>query len=107
MTNMTAIQFSWLDANMYNDQNKQLLKKIRDMTGECMEFVEEDECKRFLGRGVNDPRQFILIVSGQLGEKVVPDIHSRSNILSIYIYCGWREKHEKWSKTYNKVRLHL
>jgi hypothetical protein len=103
MTNMTSIQFAWLDANMYSDENKQLLKKMRDITGVCMEFVEEDECLRCLGRGVADPRQFVFIVSGQLGEKLKSEIYEHENILSVYVYCTWREKHEKWAKQYKKV----
>jgi hypothetical protein len=103
MSDSTGLHFAWLDANMYSDDNKQLLKKIRGINKETMEFTEEDECLRFLGRGVGDPRQFVFIVSGNLGEKLVPDIQERDNVRSIYIYCGWREKHEKWAKQYPKV----
>jgi len=88
---------------MYNDQNKQLLDKICAITGECIGFVEEEECLRFLGRGVADPRRFVFIVSGQLGEKLTSEIYGHENILSVYVYCTWREKHEKWAKQYKKV----
>jgi hypothetical protein len=107
MTDSPSIHFAWLDASMYSDDNKKLLRKIRGINSETMEFQEEDECLRFLGRGVADPRQFIFIVSGALGEKLVPDIQERENVLSIYVYCGWREKHEKWANKYSKVGYYL
>jgi hypothetical protein len=107
MAHAKKIHFAWLDANMYTEDNKQLLKKIREINDECMEFTEEDECLRFLGRGVADPRRFIFIVSGQFGEKLRSEIYERENILSVYVFCGWKEKHEKWAKQYPKVGYHL
>jgi hypothetical protein len=104
---MQSISLAWLDANVYNEENKQTLEKLRQIFQPCMEFIEPDECERFLGRGKNDPRRFILIVSGAMGQDFVPEIHQHRNILSIYVYCGWREKHEKWSAEYRKVRYHL
>ncbi|CAF3942892.1 unnamed protein product [Rotaria sordida] len=106
-TNLLPINLAWLDAHVYDENNKQLLDELRKIYQVCMEFVEEDECKRFLGRGIADPRRFILVVSGALGETLVPEIHEHSNILSIYVYCSWREKHEKWSRCYSKVGYHL
>jgi hypothetical protein len=107
MTDSTGLHFTWLDGNMYSDDNKKLLRKIRGINNETMEFVEEDECLRFLGRGVADPRQFVFIVNGGFGEKLVPEIQERENVLSIYVYCGWREKHEKWANQFPKVGDYL
>jgi hypothetical protein len=107
MAHSGLIHFAWLDANMYNDDNKQLLKKIREINNETMEFIEEDECVRFLGRGVADPRRFVFIVSGRLGQGLVPRLHDHENILSIYVYCGDKKRNEQWSQSYNKVRHHL
>ena len=104
---MQPINLAWLDANVFNEENKQTLEKLREIFQRCMEFTEQDECKRFLGRGQNDPRQFILVVSGGMGQVLVPEIHDHRNILSIYVYCEWREKHEKWSEEYRKVSYHL
>jgi hypothetical protein len=68
-----------------------------------MEFVEEVECKRCLGRGVSDPRRFILIVSGALGKDFVREVHDHENILSIYVYCGRADIHRIWAESYSKV----
>ena len=107
MAHSSIIHFAWLDANMYNDDNKQLLRKIRQLNAETMEFVDTEECKRFLGRGVADPRRFIFIVSGALGQTLVPQLHERENILSIYVFCGNKEFHRNWAQNYPKVEYYL
>ena len=107
MAQSTSLQLAWLDGNIYSDENKELLKKIREINRDAMEFNEEEECLRFLGRGVGDPRRFIFIVSGALGEKMVPKIEEHQNVLSIYVYCGNRARHVAWSKPYKKVDNYL
>jgi len=107
MTNLAELNLAWCDVNVYNNENKQLLEKLREIDRECREFVETDQCHRFLGRGVADPRRFILIISGYLGEKFVHKIHDHENILAIYVYCGDKVKHKAWSAPYNKVKYFI
>jgi hypothetical protein len=104
MAQSTSLQVVWLDANIYQDINLELRTRICEISPGAMEFNDQDECLRFLGHGVDDPRRFIFIVSGILAEKLVPDIHQRENILSIYVYCANISKHEGWSRQYEKVK---
>ena len=104
---MPQPQLVWCDKNIYNDENKELTERLRGICSECSEFVEVDECKRFLGRGVSDPRRFFLITSGALGQDLVPDVHDYQTILSIYVYCGDKARHEAWSASYNKVEYSI
>lgn len=103
MAQSTSLQVVWLDATIHNDINRELRTRIREICPEAMEFDDQDECLRFLGHGVDDPRRFIFIVSGVLAEKLVPDIQQHENILSIYVYCANIFKHEGWSRQYEKV----
>ncbi|CAF1019392.1 unnamed protein product [Rotaria sordida] len=105
MINQSDIILTWLDANIDNEQNKQTYNTLPDKFGDCMEFSDESSFRRFLGRISYSPRKLILIVSGQIGETLVPDIHRRPNILSIYIYCSRREYHEQWSADYSKATV--
>jgi hypothetical protein len=100
---MQQLNLAWLDANVYSDDNRRTLERLRTLFDPCMEFIEEDECSRFLGRGVSDPRRFILIVSGALGKDFVSKVHDHENILSIYVYCGRAEIHRVWAQSYSKV----
>ncbi|CAM2725207.1 unnamed protein product [Rotaria socialis] len=103
MAQSTSLQLVWLDANIHRDINREFWTKIREIYPEAMKFDDQDECLRFLGSGVDDPRRFILIVSGIIAEKLVPDIQRCENILSIYVYCANIFKHEGWSRQYEKV----
>ncbi|CAF1092531.1 unnamed protein product [Rotaria magnacalcarata] len=105
MAQSTSLQLVWLDANIHRDINREFWTKIREIYPEAMKFDDQDECLRFLGYGVDDPRRFILIVSGIIAEKLVPDIQRRENILSIYVYCANIFKHEEWSRQYEKVTV--
>ncbi|CAF0761631.1 unnamed protein product [Rotaria sp. Silwood1] len=105
MTNQSNIILTWLDANIENEENKQTFNTLCEKFGDCMQFSDESNFNRFLGRIMNNTRRIILIVSGQIGEKLVPVIHERSNILSIYVYCSRREYHEQWSQGFSKTKV--
>ena len=90
MASPSSFQLGWLDANMYSQQNQDLLKKIREINPGALEYAEKDEFLRFLRSSLSDPRPCVLIVSGAFGEKLVPEIVERENIVSIYVYCGNR-----------------
>jgi len=107
MTNLAELNLVWCDGNVYNNENKQLLERLREIDRECREFVETDEYHRFLVHRTNDQKRFLLIISGYLGEKFVPEIHSHKNILAIYVYCGDKVKHKAWSAPYNKVKYFI
>ena len=104
MTNQNEIILVWLDEKVFNEDNKRTISELEKFFPLFMQFVDQSECKRFLQRGVSNPRRLILITSGAVGEHFVPKIHNHPNILSIYVFCSWREKHETWSQNYSKVR---
>lgn len=99
----TSLQVVWLDAKIHDKTNREFWTRIREINPEAVEFDNQDECLRFLEHNGDDPRRFILILSGILAEKLVPDLHQREDILSIYVYCGNISKHEGWSRQYEKV----
>jgi hypothetical protein len=103
MAKSTSLQVVWLDSKIHDNINRELWTRIREINPEAMEFDNQDECLRFLGNGVDDLRRVILIVSGVIAEKLVPDIQQREDILSIYVYCAHISKHEGWSRQYEKV----
>jgi hypothetical protein len=108
MTNLEEINLVWCDGNVYNEGNKPLLERLREIDSKCKEFIETGECRRFLvGRGLHDPRRFLLIISGNLGANFVPEIHSRQNILAIYVYCVDKVKHKAWSAPFDKVKYFI
>ena len=103
MAQSKSLQIVWLDVNIHDNINKEFWTRIREINPEAVEFDNQDEFLRFLGHGVDNPKRFILIVSGAFAEKLVPDLHQREDILSIYVYCAHISKHEGWSRQYEKV----
>ena len=103
MAQSNSLQIVWLDAKIHDDINKEFRSRIREINPQSVAFTNQDECLKFLGTNQNDFNRFILIVSGVLAEKLVPELHQRKDILSIYVYCAHISKHEGWSRQYEKV----
>ena len=102
-----SLHVVWLDANIFNDENKVLLEQMRkvvDRPDLVNEFVDKDECIRYLARGTIGSNHYIVVVSGRLGPALLPSIHSREAISSIYVYCGDRQRAELWTAEYSKVK---
>lgn len=104
-TNSNCETFSliWLDATVNNCQeNINAQHELRKSIDRLKTFTDHNQCERYI-RSVPVNNQIILVVSGHLGQVIVPRIHSLQQISSIYIYCMDKAKHEQWSKQYEKV----
>ncbi len=44
-----------------------------------------------------------MITSGALGQTTVPLIHSKSQVNTIYIFCGDKVRHQKWAQQWPKT----
>jgi hypothetical protein len=96
----------WLDPNVHDENNAVTRRDLKNNFGRCAFYDDAKECKLHTERHTADTK-YVLIVSGQLGSKLVPLIHDRSNIESIYVYCLQKEIHEQWAIAYAKVRYFL
>ncbi|CAF2645819.1 unnamed protein product [Rotaria sp. Silwood2] len=94
----------WLDANIDESKKefKNALAQLRQTVVTVMTFTDADECIQFIME-VNDEKVF-LIISGSLGQHIVPKIDALPQVDSIYIYCRNRSVHEQWAKTMSKVK---
>ena len=66
-------------------------------------FDNIPQCQQIIETITEDENQFILIVSGQLGRQIVPNIHKLQQISSIFVYCGNKQLNEEWARQYSKV----
>ncbi|CAF2822653.1 unnamed protein product [Rotaria sp. Silwood2] len=57
-------------------------------------FIESSSCDILI----------FLIISGQLGENHVSNLHVYSKICHIYVYCVSRQKHGSWIDKHEKIR---
>jgi len=95
----------YLDANIdeVNDNDWwDNISKLRRIIYTIDTFADADKCIQFL-TNIKDEMVF-LIVTGYIGQHVVPIIHSMTQLDSIYIFCGNASRHEQWAKQWLKIK---
>ena len=94
-----------LDANIdeVNDNDwRDNISRLRHTINTIDTFADADKCIQFL-TNIKDEMVF-LIVTGHVGQHVVPIIHNMTQLDSIYIFCGNASRHEQWVKQWLKIR---
>jgi hypothetical protein len=94
----------WMDSSIdqANEDCQNILTQLRSIINDVNMFTQPDECIQLL-KDVHDQKAF-LIVSGTLGEHLVPKIHEISQLDTIYIFCDYKAPHEQWVKEWTKVK---
>ncbi|CAF2078155.1 unnamed protein product [Rotaria magnacalcarata] len=94
----------WLDANL--DESKQDFKNsltnLQQLVVSIRTFTDAEQCIRF----IKDTKEekIVLIISGSLGQTVIPNICACSQLDSIYVFCSNQSVHEQWTKDVLKVK---
>ena len=65
-------------------------------------FNDANTCVQFLNQ-LNDEKVF-LIVSGAVGQQVIPNIHEKVQLDTIYIFCSDKARHDPWAKQWPKIK---
>ncbi|CAF2978269.1 unnamed protein product [Rotaria socialis] len=94
----------WLDVRItdYNQDSINTLHELKRVVGVINTFVDIDSCTDFIKSTENE--KIFMIVSGSLGQTIVPLIHEKSQVTSIYIFCGDRSNHVDWVKAWSKIK---
>jgi tetratricopeptide (TPR) repeat protein len=95
----------WLDNSIDegNDDCQNTLTQLRRIINAVSTFTGGDECIEFIINNSNQEKVCI-IVSGALGQLIVPLIHNMSQVDSIFVFCGNRKRHEEWAKEWPKIK---
>jgi len=102
-SNLETSSLVWLDALVNKSQESlDAQQRLRLSINRLETFEHEDDCEHYI-RSLSKLDRIVLIVSGQLGQKIVPRIHEQRQIVSIYVYCGNKQKNEQWIKPFAKV----
>lgn len=103
--NLESLSLIWLDADVNNSkENIEVQNRLRSIINYLRTYRDATECENYI-RTIPEGDRVLLIVSGELGQKIVPVIHTLRQILAIYIFCLNKEKHEEWSRQYIKVAI--
>jgi hypothetical protein len=93
----------WLDRSIARtDDNYYSMKRLCNLFNNIRTFSRIDGFINYLNDGLDE--KIILVVSGSLGEEIIPKIHSFHLIDSIYIFCQNKTKHQLWAKDYSKIQ---
>lgn len=100
---MQNFLLAWLDANI-NEADKDFqnsLQKLRHIVFTLELFIEPALCIEYL-KNVIDQKIF-LIVSGTLGETIVPVVHDLIQLDTIFVFCRDVKRHKVWAKKWSKI----
>ncbi|CAF2713672.1 unnamed protein product [Rotaria sp. Silwood2] len=103
--NLETVYLIWLDAVVNQlQENIDAQQQIRSIINHLKTFQNVQDCEKYINQTSKDDR-ILLIVSGQLGQEIVPRIHHNRQIFSIYVYCMNKAKNEEWAKHFQKVTI--
>ena len=94
----------WLDANIHLDDDncKRTVKNFESVMRNIHVFNDAMKCANFLHTMQN--QTVFMVVSGSLGQQILPRIHHMSQLAAVLIFCSDRSKYEPLCRTYPKVR---
>ena len=95
----------WLDLNVsvaLDDEHRDIINQVRQIIYDINIFSDANKCLDYLYEIKHE--KIFMIVSGSLGQHIVPHIHNMSKLDAIYVFCGQPANHEKWAQEWPKVK---
>ncbi|CAF3767616.1 unnamed protein product, partial [Rotaria sp. Silwood1] len=94
----------WLDADFDESKNdyKQSMQQLRNIIATIITFTDADQCIDYLS-DIEDEK-VLMIVSGSLGQHVIPEIQACPQLDSIYVFCDNQSMHEQWARKIPKIK---
>jgi tetratricopeptide (TPR) repeat protein len=94
----------WLDANINESDGdfQNAITHVRRVIDALDIFTDADRCVGAITE-IEDETIFV-IVSGALGQKVIPIIHPIPQVDSVFVFCDNMSWHQQWAKNWPKVK---
>ncbi|CAF2059488.1 unnamed protein product [Rotaria magnacalcarata] len=94
----------WLDSNINIMQQdcQYTISELYKIYNSFTLFTDLEECRKFIEKPRDE--QIFLIVSGKIGENLVPLVHQNARLDSVYVFCGQPDAH-KWTQQWKKIKL--
>ncbi|CAF1502717.1 unnamed protein product [Adineta steineri] len=104
MQRMQNVLLIWLDNNINdnNDDCSNTIKQLKCVVSNVNTFTDGEECVEFIQTITNN--KICMIVSGSLGQHIVPRVHDISEVDTIFIFCNNQEWHKQWAKEWPKIK---
>jgi hypothetical protein len=94
----------WIDANVSGEEeNRRAHQELRELFEgiQILVFQQSSDCEEYVQQHTEN--SFVIIVSRQLAQGLIENIHNFENIKSIYIYCRSENCKEEWMQNFAKV----
>ena len=94
----------WLDANIDESSGvcQNTIAHFRRAVNDIEAFIDGEECVQFLKDIAHE--KVCMIVSGSLGQEIVPRVHDLPQLDSIFIFCSNKKNHKRWAKAWSKIK---
>ena len=97
----------WLDANIDEENNadcQNMVTQLQRIVNSANTFTNGDQCIEFIETIDSKKNKACMIISGSLGQYIVPRVHKMSQVDSIFIFCDNKKHHEQWIQDCVKIK---
>ncbi|CAF4473144.1 unnamed protein product, partial [Rotaria sp. Silwood2] len=103
--NIETFSLIWLDAAVNTaKENVRAQSELRGIINYLKVFENVEKCEKYI-RKSHESDRIVVIVSGGLGQEIVPRIYKLRQVCAIYVYCMNKNKNKKWASEYSKIKL--
>ncbi|UJR18739.1 hypothetical protein I4U23_005645 [Adineta vaga] len=94
----------WLDSNIdtTTEDYQNTIVELQRIINTVSTYTNSDQCIEFI-KTIKD-HKVCMILSGYLGQYLIPSVHNMSQVDSIFILCGNKKRHEEWTKKWPKIK---
>ena len=94
----------WLDSDINENSSEcqNTIAHLRGAVNALNSFTDDGECIQFLKDMATE--KVCMIISGALGQQVMPRVHDLSQVDSIFIFCSNKTYHQGWAKSWPKIK---
>jgi hypothetical protein len=95
----------WLDINIVKESNDYVktVTPLRSVINTIKTYTDSEECIQFITSMGNE--KACILVSGSVGQHIVPRIHSMPQVDSIFVFCGDLTRHRQWAAEWPKIMV--
>ncbi|CAF0891276.1 unnamed protein product [Adineta steineri] len=104
MQRMQNVLLIWLDNNI-NDNDvdcSNTIKQLKRVVNNVNTFTDREECFEFILTIENN--KICMIVSGSLGQYIIPRVHDMSQVDTVLIFSNNQDLHKQWTKEWPKIK---
>lgn len=98
--NLEDFTIVWLDKNADSVHFDKM--RLRTLINYFQIFCDAQDCRAYIHTISRE--KIFFIVSGSLGQEIVPTVHDLSQIAFVYIFCADRTKYVDWAKMFSKIQ---